>query len=180
MTGSPPNFWILFSGCPNWRFPVSAPMHTWGIPSLQPWQGVRLWKNAWVLALPSHSPASYFPAMCCGAAHFWTLLNGALVWPDSSPLLHFPSNLPAQPVRLPPESCQDFILFLHGSTFPSTLPNNSNILLYGTFYVSLPPCLVFAPYTVYSLPECCMSKLGFLCSRQNMSFSASVEWHLGP
>lgn len=41
---------------------------------------------------PSHSPA-----MCCGAAHLWTLLNGALVWPDSSPLLHFPSNLPAQP-----------------------------------------------------------------------------------
>lgn len=41
---------------------------------------------------PSHSLA-----MCCGAAHLWTLLNGALVWPDSSPLLHFPSNLPAQP-----------------------------------------------------------------------------------
>lgn len=67
------------------------------------------------------SSISYFPVMCCGAAHLWTLLNGALLWPDSSLLLHFPSNL-CSAFRLPPKRCQVFLFFLHGSTFASALP----------------------------------------------------------
>lgn len=100
--------------------------------------------------LTSHSPPiSYFPAIC-GAAHLWTLLNGAVVWPEQpSAALSFQS--PCSAVRLPPESCQDFPLFLHGNTFPSTLANNSNILSHSTLGVSLLPPSFFTPSAVYSL-----------------------------
>lgn len=45
--------------------------------------------------------------MCCSAAHLWTLLKEALLWPDRSPLLHFPCNLGGSAVRLPLECRQD-------------------------------------------------------------------------
>lgn len=102
------------------------------------------------LLTPPHSPPSHSPAKCSGAAYLWTLLNGALVWPDSSPLLHFPSSLPAQPSDCHRKSCQDFPLFLHRSTFPSALTNNSDILprstprvspLLSSFFLSALSCL---------------------------------------
>lgn len=63
----------------------------------------------------SHSHSS---AMCCGAPHLWTLLNGALVWPDSSPLLHFPSNLPAQPSDCHRKAVKTFHSFCIAALFP--------------------------------------------------------------
>lgn len=101
--------------------------------------------------LPSISPTSYFPAMCCGAAHLWTLLNGALVWPDSSPLLHFPSNLPAQPSGCHRKAVKTFHSFCMAALFPSALNNNSNILSHNTLHVSLVPSTFFTPSAIYSL-----------------------------
>lgn len=70
-----------------------------------------------------HSPSllssiSYFPVMCCGAAHLWTLLNAALVWPDSSLLLHFPSNLPVQPSDCHRNAVKPFYSFCMAALFP--------------------------------------------------------------
>lgn len=113
--------------------------------------------------LSSHSHISYFPAIY-GAAHLWTSLNGALVWPEQpSAALSFQS--PCSGVRLPPESCQDFPLFLHGNTFPSILANNSNILSHSTLGVSLLPSLLFISRLFP--PMRCMSKTDFLCSQNN-------------
>lgn len=109
-------------------------------------------------ALPpsSLSPPLILSAMCFGAAHLWTLLNGALVWPDSSPLLHFPSNLPAQPSDCHRKAVKTFHSFCIAALFPSALPNNSNILSHSTLHVSAPPSSFFSPFflllsAVYSL-----------------------------
>lgn len=70
-------------------------------------------------ALPlSPSPSSHSLAMGCGAAHLWTLLNRALVWPDSSPLLHFPSNLSAQPSDCHRKAVKTFPSFCITALFP--------------------------------------------------------------
>lgn len=73
-----------------------------------------------LVSLPpsSLSPPLIPPAMCFGAAHLWTLLNGALVWPDSSPLLHFPSNLPAQPSDCHRKAVKTFHSFCIAALFP--------------------------------------------------------------
>lgn len=69
--------------------------------------------------LTSHySPPSHSPAKCCGAAYLWTLLNGALVWPDSNPLLHFPSSLPAQPSDCHQKAVKTFHSFCTAALFP--------------------------------------------------------------
>lgn len=121
-------------------------------------------------ALPS---TSYFPAMCCAAAHLWTLLNGALVWPDSSPLLHFLSSLPTQPSGCHRKAVKTFHSFCMAALFPSALPNNSNIFI--AQHASRISCAVYIFYPLRHLfinrlfpPTRCMSKLGFLSSRHNM------------
>lgn len=125
-------------------------------------------------ALPtSLSPSSHSPAMCCGAAHLWTLLNGALVWPDSSPLLHFPSNLPAQPSDCHRKAVKTFHSFCIAALFPL------HCLTIAIFYRTarfvylfchlhfFPLCCLFINRLF--LPTRCMSKPGFLSSQHNMS-----------
>lgn len=102
--------------CPSWVFPVFAPVHMWGIPGSPPWQVVRQKKKPRSPSLLSS--ISYFPVMCCGAAHLWTLLNAALVWPDSSLLLHFPSNLPVQPSDCHRNAVKPFYSFCMAALFP--------------------------------------------------------------
>jgi len=121
MAGAAPNLWLHFNSCPFWRSQIPAPMHKWGNQGLQAWQVVSLWKNAWALVNSPYIPTLHFlfsPTMCCGAAHLWTLLNGALVWPDSSPLLHFPSNLPAQPSDCHRKAVKAFHCFCIAALFP--------------------------------------------------------------
>lgn len=75
--------------------------------------------------------------------------SSGVAWQQPSAALSFQS--PCSAVRLPPESCQDFPLFLPHSTFPSALPNNSNILLHSTLRVSPRPSSFFT----FS-PFCCL------------------------
>lgn len=124
-------------------------------------------------SLHPHSPSSHSPAMCCGAAHLWTLLNGALVWPDSSPLLHFPSNLPAQPSDCHRKAVKTFHSFCIAALFPQ------HCLTIAIFYriarfVYLLCRLHFFPLCCLFInrlfpPTRCMSNPGFPSSRHNMS-----------
>ena len=160
MAGTPPDLWILFRACPGWGFPISAPMHMWGIPVSQAWQVVRLRKKkkkkkrmSLCSALPP-SPLSLFSFPCnvlrCSSSLDLVKRSSGVAWQQPSAALSFQS--PCSAVRLPPESCQDFPLFLHRSTFPSALPNNSNILSHSTLRVSpLPSSFFFPPRAVYSL-----------------------------
>lgn len=147
MTGTPPYLSILLSSCPFWGFPISAPMHMWGIPGLQAWQVVRFWKNAWALHSTPPSPLSLFSFPCnvlwCSSSLDLVKRSSGVAWQQPSAALSFQS--PCSAVRLPPESCQDFPLFLHRSTFPSALPNNSNILSHSTLRVSPLPSSFFPP-----------------------------------
>lgn len=127
-------------------------MHMWGIPGLQAWQVVGLWKNAWDLLSPPF-PLSHFLFPC--NVLWWSSSldlvkrSSGVAWQQPSAALSFQS--PCSAVRLPPESRQDFPLFLHGSTFPSALPNNSNILSHSTLRASLLQSSFFTPSAVYSL-----------------------------
>lgn len=100
---------------PDWGFPISAPMNLWGIPGLQVWQVARLWKNAWVLL----SPPFHFLFPCnvlwCSPSLDLVKRSSGVAWQQPSAALSFQS--PCSAIRLPPESRQDFPLFLHGSTF---------------------------------------------------------------
>lgn len=156
-------------------------MHMWGIPGLQAWQVVRLWKNAWDLLSPPF-PLSHFLFPC--DVLWWSSSldlvkrSSGVAWQQPSAALSFQS--PCSAVRLPPESRQDFPLFLHGSTFPLALPNNGNILSHSTLRVSLLQSSFFYPLRCLFInklfpPTRCMSKLGFLSSRHNMF---CLCWHL--
>lgn len=164
--------------CPYWGFPISAPMHMWGIPGSQARQVARLWKmHEPYSALPPFplSLSSHSSAMCCGAAHLWTLLNGALVWPDSSPLLHFPSNLPAQPSDCHRKAVKTFHSFCIAALFLQQCLTIA-IFYHTARFVYLLCCLHLPPHSLCCLfinrrfpPTRCMSKPGFLSSQHNMS-----------
>lgn len=90
-------------------------------PKLAGMKGTESVEKCMRLADPSlhpHSSPSHSAAMCRAAAHLWTLLNGAVVWPDSSPLLHFPSNLPAQPSDCHWKAVKTFFSFCIAALFP--------------------------------------------------------------
>ena len=142
--------WTLFSSCPSWECPFFAPMHMWGIPCLQAWQVARLWEM--------HGPYSAFPppqlflfsfpcnVLWCSSSLDLVKRSYGVAWQQPSAALSFQS--PCSAVRLPPESCQDFPLFLHRSTFLSALPNNSHIWSHSTLRVSplpssFPPLLLY-------------------------------------
>lgn len=98
-----------------------------------------------------HPPSSHSPAMCCGAAHLWTLLNGALVWPDSSPLLHFPSNLPAQPSDCHRKAVKTFHSFCIAALFPQHCLTIAIFYRTARFVYLLAVFIPPPPSAVYSL-----------------------------
>lgn len=125
-------------------------------------------------ALPlSPSPSSHSLAMGCGAAHLWTLLNRAMVWPDSSPLLHFPSNLPAQPSDCHRKAVKTFHSFCITALFPQ------HCLTIAIFYCTARFVYLLCRLHFFRLcclfinrlfpPTRCMSKPSFLSSQHNMS-----------
>lgn len=99
------------------------------------------------------SPLSLFSFPCnvlwCSSSLDLVKRSSGVAWQQPSAALSFQS--PCSAVRLPPESCQDFPLFLHRSTFPSALPNNSNILSHSMLRVSPLPSSFFPLSAVYSL-----------------------------
>lgn len=124
-------------------------------------------------SLNPNSSSSHFPAMCCGAAHLWTLLNGALLWPDGSRLLHFLSNLHAQPSGCHRKAVKTFHCFCIAALF------SQHCLTIAIFYRTAH--FVYLLCRLHFPPFCClfisrlfpptrfMSKLGFLSLRHNMS-----------
>lgn len=144
----------------------------WGITGLQPWQVGRLKKKS---SLFSSIP--YFPLMCCGVSYCWTLLNAALVWPDSSLLLHFPSNLPAQPSDCHRNAVKSFYSFCMAALFPQhcqylCISSNTPFFLSSTASV--------CSLTGYFQSR--MSNLDFLgsCCNKVLSLLVADEWQNNP
>ena len=126
----------------------------WGIPDS------RAWQVQWVsgkmhepYSARPPSPLSLLSFPCnmfrCSSSLDLVKRSSGVAWQQPSAALSLQS--PCSAVRLPPESCQDFPLFLHRSTFPSALPNNSNILSHSTLRVSPLPSSFPPSSAVYSL-----------------------------
>lgn len=149
-------------------------MHLWRISESQTWQVARLWKKMQP-SPPSLTPLS-LSFLCnvlqCRSSLDLVKWHTGVAWQQPSAALSFQS--PCSAVRLPPESCQDFPLFLHRSNFPSALPNNSNILSNSMLRIvlllsSFPPFINRLP-----LPTHRMSKPGshiFQCNLSCLCYS---------
>lgn len=174
MTGIPPNLWILHSSCALWRLPISAP-----------WKESKACRHErYRVSGKMYEPCSSLPAStrlalsfgcnvsCCSSSVDLVKRSSGVAWQQSSAALSLQSLCSA--VRLPLESCQDFLLFLHRSTFSSALLYNSNILPHKPLAVSSlqsfpPPAFGCLFINRLFPPTRRMSKPDFLSSQHNMS-----------